>query len=76
MDWKQIEAHWSQLRRTAKLRWEALTDDDWARIDGKCDALIGTLQLRYGKGKDEIEDDVARWALREVRRIRMLKTLH
>lgn len=66
MDWKKIEAHWQELKGAAKARWGELTDDDLARIDGKCDELIGTLQLRYGKGKNEIEDEVARWARGEA----------
>jgi len=66
MDWNEIEAHWHYLKDAAKSRWAKLTDDDLARIDGKCDELIGTLQMRYGKGKDEIENEVGRWARGEA----------
>jgi uncharacterized protein YjbJ (UPF0337 family) len=69
MDWKRIEAHWHELKDAAKARWAELTDDDLARIDGKCDELIGTLQIRYGKGNREIETEVGRWACGEAHKI-------
>ena len=66
MDWIKIESHWNELKGAARSRWAALTDDDLARIDGKCDRLIAALQKRYAKGKDEIETEVARWARGEA----------
>lgn len=69
MDWKKIESHWNELKGAAKIQWAALTDDDLARIDGKCDKLIAALQQRYAKGKDEIETEVARWARGEAHKL-------
>ncbi|HSG66245.1 MAG TPA: CsbD family protein [Gammaproteobacteria bacterium] len=69
MDWSKIEARWNELKGAAKSRWAALTDDDLERIAGKCDELIGTLQARYGKGRNEIESEVARWARGEILKV-------
>ena len=51
---------WQQMRGTLRSWWGKLTDDDWERIGGQKDKLIGMLQEKYGYAKD--------MALREVDR--------
>ena len=51
-------AKWQQMRGTLRSWWGKLTDDDWERIGGQKDRLIGMLQEKYGYAKD--------MALREV----------
>lgn len=51
---------WQQMRGTLRSWWGKLTDDDWERIGGQKDKLIGMLQEKYGYAKD--------MALREVER--------
>lgn len=51
---------WQQMRGTLRSWWGKLTDDDWERIGGQKDRLIGMLQEKYGYAKD--------MALREVER--------
>jgi uncharacterized protein YjbJ (UPF0337 family) len=53
-------AKWQQMRGTLRSWWGKLTDDDWERIGGHKDRLIGMLQEKYGYAKD--------MALREVDR--------
>jgi uncharacterized protein YjbJ (UPF0337 family) len=53
-------AKWQQMRGTLRSWWGKLTDDDWERIGGQKDRLIGMLQEKYGYAKD--------MALREVDR--------
>lgn len=53
-------AKWQQMRGTLRSWWGKLTDDDWERIGGQKDRLIGMLQEKYGYAKD--------MALREVER--------
>jgi uncharacterized protein YjbJ (UPF0337 family) len=48
------------MRGTLRSWWGKLTDDDWERIAGQKDRLIGMLQEKYGYAKD--------MALREVER--------
>lgn len=53
-----IEGKWKQLKGEAKQKWSELTDDDLDKIKGKKDELIGTLQEKYGKTKDEASKEV------------------
>jgi uncharacterized protein YjbJ (UPF0337 family)/uncharacterized protein (UPF0333 family) len=53
-------AKWQQMRGTLRSWWGKLTDEDWERIGGQKDRLIGMLQEKYGYAKD--------MALREVER--------
>jgi len=55
-----FSAKWQQMRGTLRAWWGKLTDDDWERIGGQKDRLIGMLQEKYGYAKDV--------ALREVDR--------
>jgi len=53
-------AKWQQMRGTLRSWWGKLSDDDWERIGGQKDRLIGVLQEKYGYARD--------MALREVDR--------
>src|SRR5215203_5963819 len=55
-----FSSRWQQMRGTLRSWWGKLTDDDWERIGGQKDRLIGMLQEKYGYAKD--------MALREVER--------
>ena len=43
-----LEGRWKQIRGSAKEWWGKLTDDDFDRIAGKRDQLVGALQEKYG----------------------------
>lgn len=45
----------------ARESWGKLTDDDWERIAGKRDQLIGAIQKNYGIAKEEAEKQVRRF---------------
>ena len=57
MNWDIFEGKWEQIKGKLKSKWAKLTDDDWNLIAGKKDALIGTLQERYGYKKDQAEKE-------------------
>lgn len=59
MNWNEIEGKWSQFKGDIKTKWSKLTDDDLKKIDGKKDILIGKIQEKYGKSKDEAEKEVS-----------------
>jgi uncharacterized protein YjbJ (UPF0337 family) len=40
--------------------WGLLTDDDLDRIDGSVDELAGTLQEKYGYGREDAEREIER----------------
>lgn len=48
-----LEGKWHQFKGQIKEKWGKLTDDDLARINGKTESFLGTLQSRYGIAKDQ-----------------------
>jgi uncharacterized protein YjbJ (UPF0337 family) len=48
-------------KRRAKQKWDQLTEDDLAQIDGRRDQLEGRIQQRYGLAKDLVRKDVDDW---------------
>ena len=61
MNRQQIEGSWKQLKGHAREKWGELTDNDLDEIAGRRDVLVGTLQERYGKSKERIENEVEEW---------------
>jgi uncharacterized protein YjbJ (UPF0337 family) len=53
MNWDQIKGDWKQMKGKVKEKWGELTDDDMDVIDGKRDQLVGALQKKYGRAKEE-----------------------
>jgi uncharacterized protein YjbJ (UPF0337 family) len=49
---------WKQMRGTVKSWWGRLTDDDFDRIGGHKDRLIGTLQEKYGYAREVAQGEV------------------
>jgi len=61
MNWDTIEGKWRQVKGDVLVKWGKLTDDDLNQIAGKRDKLVGILQERYGRKRDEVERDVDSW---------------
>jgi len=59
-----LQGKWKQLKGSAKQKWGKLTDDDLDRIEGSRDELVGMIQERYGKSRDEAEKEVDDWQIR------------
>ncbi len=53
--WKlKLNGTWNELKGKAKKQYADLTDDDLMYEDGKDDELIGRLQNKIGKTKEEV----------------------
>jgi uncharacterized protein YjbJ (UPF0337 family) len=61
MNWDRIEGTWKQYKGKALETWGDLTDDEFDRVAGKRDQMIGLVQQKYGKAKDEAEREVDSW---------------
>jgi len=59
--WEKIKGSWNQTKGAVKEQWGKLTDDEFDRIAGKRDQLVGRIQESYGIGKDEAERQVSDW---------------
>ncbi|MEO8358507.1 MAG: CsbD family protein [Vicinamibacteria bacterium] len=52
--WKQLEGH-------ARQQWGKLTDDDVTLVKGDKDVLLGKIQERYGRSKEEAMAELDTW---------------
>jgi uncharacterized protein YjbJ (UPF0337 family) len=50
----EIKANWNETKGKLKQKFALLTDDDVLLAEGKQDELIGRLQLKLGKTKEEL----------------------
>jgi uncharacterized protein YjbJ (UPF0337 family) len=64
MNWEQVRGNWNQVKGEVKKQWGKLTDDDFTKINGERDKLVGRIQERYGYAKDQAEREVRDWESR------------
>lgn len=57
-NWDGLRGVWHQVKGKAQEQWGKLTEDDWDRIAGHRDQLVGTIRQRYGITKDEAEEQI------------------
>jgi uncharacterized protein YjbJ (UPF0337 family) len=60
MDKLTIKGNWNEAAGKLKQKFADLTDDDVLFIEGKEEELLGRLQKKLGKTKDEIRDLIAK----------------
>ncbi len=60
MDSLRIKGNWNQIKGKLKQQWGDLTDDDLQYEEGKEDELIGRIQERTGRTREEIIDSINR----------------
>ncbi len=53
-----FEGKWKQLKGSIQVNWGKLTESDLDRVEGNRDRLIGIIQERYGKNKEEAKKEV------------------
>ena len=54
----QMKGSWNEVKGKLKQKYGQLTDDDLAFVEGKEDELLGRLQKRLGKSKDELRAEL------------------
>ena len=50
----QMRGSWNEMKGKLKQQYGNLTDDDLVFAEGKDDELLGRLQKKLGKTKDEV----------------------
>ena len=58
MNSDQLKGKWHQLKGAAKVQWSKLTDDDFDRINGETEKLVGVIQERYGYARERATEEV------------------
>jgi uncharacterized protein YjbJ (UPF0337 family) len=58
MNTETIKSNWNQLKGDLKSKWGQITDEEWMQIAGDRDKLIGRIQAKYGRTRDEVSREV------------------
>ena len=61
MNINEMKGKFNQLKGDFKTKWGELTDDDWKQVDGNKDKLLGILQQKYGRSKEQAQREVDEW---------------
>lgn len=57
----KMKGNWNEVKGKLKQKYGQLTDDDLTFAEGKEDELLGRLQTRLGKTKDEIRTEIEKF---------------
>jgi uncharacterized protein YjbJ (UPF0337 family) len=53
-----LKGNWNEIKGKLKQKYAQLTDDDLTFAEGKEEELMGRLQQRIGKKKEEIRSEI------------------
>jgi uncharacterized protein YjbJ (UPF0337 family) len=54
----KLKGSWNELKGKLKQKYAKLTDDDLTFAEGKEDEMLGRLQKRLGKTKEELRNEI------------------
>jgi len=54
-----LEGDWNTIKGKLKQKYALLTDDDLLFSDGKNDEMLGRIQVKLGKTKEELNEIIA-----------------
>jgi uncharacterized protein YjbJ (UPF0337 family) len=52
---QQLEGKWNEVKGRLKEKWGNLTDDDLVRGEGNVEQLVGVVQQKTGRAREEVE---------------------
>jgi uncharacterized protein YjbJ (UPF0337 family) len=55
----ELKGNWNESKGKLKQKFALLTDSDLVLLEGKQDEMMGRLQIRLGKTKEEINKLIA-----------------
>jgi uncharacterized protein YjbJ (UPF0337 family) len=58
MDKLEIKGNWNEVKGKLKQKYGQLTDDDLSYAEGKEDELVGKLQKKLGKTRQEVIKEI------------------
>jgi uncharacterized protein YjbJ (UPF0337 family) len=54
----QLKGNWNEIKGKLKQKYGQLTDNDLAFSEGKEDELLGRLQQKLGKSKEDLRSEI------------------
>jgi uncharacterized protein YjbJ (UPF0337 family) len=54
MNTTEMSGKWNEQKGKLKQKFAQLTDDDLLLVEGKKDEMLGRIQIKLGKTKDEL----------------------
>jgi uncharacterized protein YjbJ (UPF0337 family) len=54
MNLTELKGNWEEFKGKMKQKYAELTDDDFTYAEGKKDEIMGKLQAKLGKTKEEV----------------------
>ena len=54
-----LKGNWNELKGKLKQKYAQLTDDDLTFVDGKEDEMLGRMQQRLGRSKDDLRKEIS-----------------
>lgn len=61
MKWDRVEGDWKQFQGKAQKRWDKLTQEDLAVVEGRREHLAGRIRDRYGIAQEEADRQIDDW---------------
>lgn len=61
MNSDQLEGKWKQIKGEFKKKYGKLTDDDLKYAEGQFDKMLGKVQEKTGRTKEEIRKEIKDW---------------
>jgi uncharacterized protein YjbJ (UPF0337 family) len=55
----EIKGNWNEQKGKLKQKFASLTDNDLLFAEGKKDEMLGRLQIKLGKSKEELQKIIA-----------------
>jgi uncharacterized protein YjbJ (UPF0337 family) len=55
-----LKGHWNEIKGKLKQKYGQLTDDDLTFAEGKEEELLGRLQKRLGRSKEDVRAEIER----------------
>jgi uncharacterized protein YjbJ (UPF0337 family) len=55
----ELKGNWNEQKGKLKQKFALLTDNDLMYADGKRDEMLGKLQIKLGKSKEELNKIIA-----------------
>lgn len=56
-----LKGNWNEIKGNLKQTYGDLTEDDLTYVEGKEDELLGRIQKKIGKSKEEIAGEIRDW---------------